>query len=94
MPKYKVILSRRYKIALKRLSRHKDFNHQVLKEIINTLARGEKLSPNHQDHQLSGELSEYRECHVKNNILLMYQKHDDILILLLVDLGTHSDLFR
>ena len=72
---YRVVLSRRYKTALKRFSRHANFGQDVLEEIIETIARGEKLSPKHQDHQLSGEFQEYRECHVKNNILLMYQKY-------------------
>lgn len=94
MRKYRVILSRRYKIALKRFSRHKDFNQQILEGIVNVLARGEKLDAKYQDHQLSGELQNYRECHVKNNILLQYQIHEGILVLLLVDLGTHDDLFR
>jgi mRNA interferase YafQ len=91
---YRVILSRRYTTALKRFSRHANFNQKVLEEIVQTLARGEKLEPRYQDHQLTGEFQEYRECHVKNNILLMYQKHEDILVLLLVNLGTHDDLFR
>lgn len=91
---YKVVLSRRYKTAFKRFSRRKNFDGQLLEEIISTLACGKKLGINHNDHQLTGELKEYRECHVKNNILLMYQKHENVLILLLVDLGTHDDLFR
>ncbi|OGG93219.1 hypothetical protein A2609_00480 [Candidatus Kaiserbacteria bacterium RIFOXYD1_FULL_47_14] len=91
---YRVVLSRRYKTALKRFSRHKNFDQQLLENIVDTLARGESLLPKHHDHQLTGESQEYRECHVKNNILLMYQKHEDILLLLLVDLGTHDDLFR
>ncbi|MCX6788071.1 MAG: type II toxin-antitoxin system YafQ family toxin [Candidatus Kaiserbacteria bacterium] len=91
---YRVILSRRYKTALKRFSRHTDFSNQLLEEIIATLARGERLSERHHDHQLTGELKEYRECPVKNDMLLMYQKNEDVLVLLLVDLGTHDDLFR
>jgi len=91
---YQVVLSRRYKIALKRFARRKDFNGQILEEIIRTLARGERLEPRYQDHQLSGELQEYRECHIKHNLLLTYQKYEDILVLLLVNLGTHDDLFH
>ena len=63
-------------------------------EEVRTLARGDTLPLNRCDHQLTGELKQYRECHVKNDILLVYQKHEDILVLLLVDLGTHEDLFR
>ena len=91
---YRVVLSRKYKTALKRFSRRANFDQQVLEEIVVTLARGEVLLSKYQDHQLTGEFQEYRECHVKNNILLMYQKYEDILVLLLVNLGTHDDLFR
>lgn len=91
---YRVILSRRYKTALKRIIRHRDFSHEVLEEVIRTLARGESLGQKYQDHQLSGELQNYRECHIKHNLLLTYQKYEDILVLLLINLGTHDDLFR
>lgn len=91
---YQVVLSRRYTTALKRFSRRKDFSNEVLEGIISALTRGEILEQKYNDHQLSGEFQEYRECHVKNNILLMYQKHENILVLLLVNLGTHDDLFR
>lgn len=94
MNKYDVVLSRRYKTAFKRLSRHKDFNHKLLESVVNTLARGEKLHAKHRDHQLSGELKEYRECHIGNDMLLMYQKHENVLLLVLVDLGSHDSLFR
>ena len=91
---YIVDSTKAYRKAYKRFLKHRDFNRQILEDIVNTLARGEKLSPKHHDHQLMGELKEYRECHVKNDILLMYQKHENVLMLLLVDLGTHDDLFR
>ena len=91
---YQVVLSRRYKTALKRLSRHKDFNGETLEKIVETLARGEKLGAKYRDHQLTGKFSDCRECHLQHNLLLMYQIHENILALLLVDLGTHDDLFR
>jgi len=93
MRKYRVILSRRYITALKRFSQHRDFNQEILEEVVEMLARGERLEARYRDHQLSGEFREYRECHIKSNILLVYQKQEDILVLLLVDLGTHDELF-
>ena len=47
----------------------------------------------YRDHQLKGNFKEYRECHIQNDILLMYQKIDDVLILLLVNIGSHAELF-
>lgn len=90
---YRVILSRRYKTALKRFSRHQNFNQKTLEKIISTLERGERLEPRYQDHQLSGELQAYRECHIKSDLLLVYQKHEDVLVLLLIEIGTHDDIF-
>ena len=91
---YDVVLSRRYKTAYKRLSRHKDFDNNTLERVINALARKELLASKYRDHQLSGELKDFRECHIKNDMLLLYQYHDTLLILLLVDIGTHESLFR
>ena len=91
---YIVDSTKAYRKAYKRVSKHKDFNRQVLEYIIDALSRGEKLEPKYQDHQLTGEFKEYRECHLQHNLLLMYQIHENVLVLLLVDLGTHDDLFH
>jgi len=91
---YIVDSTKAYRKAYKRFLRHEDFNRQILEGIVSALARGEKLDAKYLDHQLSGEFQDYRECHVKNDILLMYQIHEDILLLLLVKLGTHDDIFR
>lgn len=90
---YKVVLSRRYKTALKRFSRHQNFDQKTLEKIVSSLERGEKLEAKYRDHQLSGEFKDYRECHIKSDLLLVYQKYEDILVLLLIEIGTHDDLF-
>ncbi len=61
-----------------------------LSEAIDTLAAAKKLSPEYKDHQLSGELKLYRECHIKGDLLLIYQTRKQELLLILVDIGTHS----
>ncbi|MFH1178445.1 MAG: type II toxin-antitoxin system YafQ family toxin [bacterium] len=91
---YKVRSTKTYRKAYKRVSRHKNFEQSVLDEIIDVLTRGERLEAKYQDHQLSGELQEYRECHIQHNLLLEYQKYDNILVLLLINIGTHDDIFR
>ena len=91
---YTVRSTKAYRKAYKRASKQKGFNGEALGILIDTLARGERLNTKYHDHQLSGELQYYRECHIKNNLLLQYQIHENILMLLLVDLGTHDDLFR
>jgi len=91
---YRIRSTKAYRKAYARVSKHKNFDSGRLGEIIDTLASGEKLSAKYHDHQLSGELQDYRECHVKDDLLLQYQTQENVLVLLLVDLGTHDDLFR
>jgi mRNA interferase YafQ len=50
------------------------------------------LPPNKQDHKLSGEWEGCRECHLKPDLLLIYEKPDEEM-LRLVRLGSHSELF-
>jgi len=64
----------------------------TLKKVIELLANGETLSGNFKDHALAREWSEYRECHIESNFLLLYKIEDEVLIL--ERTGTHSDLFQ
>ena len=60
-------------------------------EVFGLLVKNEKLPEKYKDHQLTGNLKIYRECHVKPDLLLMYKIHENEL--LLIRLGTHSELF-
>lgn len=61
--------------------------------VVQALAEERKLDQRHQDHSLKGNLSDLRECHIKNDILLMYQIRKKELILVVADIGTHGQLF-
>lgn len=67
----------------------KDLNY-----IIDTLREAKKLPSKFKDHQLKGKLRQYRECHIKSDLLLVYKILDDKLILVLVDIGSHSYIFK
>ncbi|MDP2947607.1 MAG: type II toxin-antitoxin system YafQ family toxin [Nanoarchaeota archaeon] len=77
-----------YKLAIKR-----GFNSNLLQEVIELLANGEPLPERYNDHSLSGNYTDYRECHIQPDWLLVYKIHKDVLILTLYRTGTHSDLF-
>lgn len=66
----------------------------ILASIIDTLASGRVLDKKYKDHQLQGEYKNYRECHVLYDLLLMYRIEDDELVLVLINIGSHSQLFR
>ena len=44
-------------------------------------------------HKLNGKYQGYRECHIEADWLLIYKKFDNILVLILLRTGSHSELF-
>lgn len=62
-------------------------------ETVDLLQKGEKLPERFHDHELTGNLKGNRECHILPDLLLVYRIFNDILILELVDTGSHADLF-
>ena len=77
-----------YKLAVKRR-----LNIKLLDDTIRMLASGKTLPEEYNDHQLTGNLKNYRECHIQPDWLLTYRIEKDILVLSLQRTGTHSDLF-
>jgi mRNA interferase YafQ len=59
--------------------------------IIERLAHDETLEARYRDHALSGEWKDCRDCHIKPDLVLIYQKPKPK-ILRLVRLGSHSEL--
>ena len=67
---------------------------EKLQKIVECLRNGEKLERKNRDHALKGNHNGYRECHIQPDWLLVYKLQDDILILTLIDTGSHADLFN
>ena len=62
-----------------------------LASVVEALARDEPLAARFRDHALSGNWSDHRDCHVKPDLVLIYQKAEPD-TLRLVRLGSHSEL--
>lgn len=89
--KYKIKLSKSFKKSFKKLS----LKDQMLFDTISKrMSEGEVLEPKYCDHPLKGRYMGFRECHLRPNLLLIYEKQDDKLILYCLDIGSHSELFR
>jgi mRNA interferase YafQ len=90
---YVVEATKRYQKSLRKHISRKEFDEDALNKVIDILASGGDLSHKYKDHQLKGNFSEYRECHIKHDLLLIYRRDDEVLVLVLVDVGTHHQLF-
>ena len=64
----------------------------LLQQVIDTLRIPDTLPVKNRDHNLSGNYSDYRECHIEPDWLLIYRIENDELFLYRT--GTHSDLFN
>ena len=80
MSKYDVAWTGQFKKDYK-LARKRNLKIELLDEIIRKLSRGEVLSQENRDHELSGNWSGYRECHVHPDLLLVYKKDSDECVL-------------
>ena len=91
--KFKTRATNRFKKHAKLVKKRSEKDSEKLKNTIELLAKGEKLPERFHDHELTGNLKGNRECHILPDLLLIYRIFNDILILELLDTGTHSDLF-
>lgn len=89
----RVTRSGRFKKDYKRAKRQQK-NLPLLRDVIEKLAKRQKLPDNFRDHKLSGSLKEYRELHLEPDWLLIYRINDNEDELKLARLGSHSELYR
>ncbi|WP_163566276.1 type II toxin-antitoxin system RelE/ParE family toxin [Helicobacter suis] len=87
----KLIIKKSFQKDYTRHFKNKDITRAMLDAIVSQLQQQVPLEAKHRDHALKGQWKEFRECHVKPDLLLIYQVQDDALIL--IRLGTHSELF-
>jgi len=65
---------------------------RLLGAVLTLLASDEPLPERLCDHPLSGEWKGFRDCHIKPDLVLIYQKRRSD-VLSLARLGSHSELF-
>ncbi|QVK05365.1 type II toxin-antitoxin system YafQ family toxin [Mycoplasma mycoides] len=93
MTKYKIVWTTKFKKDLKLAKKqNKDLNK--LDYVINILTQGKELDAKYQDHSLTGIYKGYRECHIDPDWLLIYKKDDDKIVITMLRLGSHSNLFE
>ncbi len=90
--KYDIIITNSCKRDIKRASRQGK-NINLLFDVIDQLSDGKQLDPKFKDHKLSGNYEGKRECHIEPDFLLIYQINEKEIVLYLVRVGSHSELF-
>jgi len=90
MIKYRLFKTNQFKRSYKKqkLSDNEDLAYI---DIVYNLLSGYDLAIKYSDHQLKGNMKDFRECHIKPDLLLIYMLDNDTLKL--VDIGSHTELF-
>ncbi len=86
-----IIYASQFKKDFKKLRTLPLADLKVIFDVISQLEQERKLEPRYKDHELIGNWAEFRECHIKSDLLLIYRvQHAE---LQLARIGSHSDLF-
>ena len=64
-----------------------------LKKVLDILVSNKQLPKEKQNHRLKGEFSDCFECHLKPNVLLIYKIEKEELLVLLLRIDSHQNLF-
>ena len=85
---YTTLFKKQRKLLIKR-----GYDITLLDDVIVMLANGVRLPERYRDHALSGNRKGQRDCHIRPDWILVYERNDHVLTLLLCATGTHADLF-
>jgi len=88
--RYRLFKTNTFKRSYKK-KRLSDEEELAYIDVAYNLLCANKLVEKYKDHQLVGQMKDYRECHIKPDLLLIYMIEDETLKL--VDIGSHSELF-
>jgi len=90
--KYKLRITGECKQNLKRCKR-RGLPMDELWTVVGKLLNGETLEEKYRAHILTGDRKGQWECHIQPNWLLVWEQRDKELILVMLNTGTHADLF-
>lgn len=90
---FELIKTSRFKAGVK-LARKRGLDVSLLEDVIEKLRLDQPLEARHHNHELSGNFKGVWECHIQPDWLLLYLKDNGVLVLTLVDTGSHSDIFK
>lgn len=89
---YSLKYTRRFKKNLK-IYQHDNVILGELNKVLDLLIKGEELPLKNYNHRLIGEFRDCFECHIKPDILLVYQVEKSEITIILLRIGSHSKLF-
>ena len=89
---YTLKLSGQFKKSYKRCLK-RGLDMALFQEVVDLLVKGIALPAKYRNHSLTGNYQGWMECHIQPDWLLIWQQNDEVLTILLLMTGSHSDFF-
>ncbi len=89
---YEVVYTGQFKKSLKRCVR-RGLDITEFTTVLDILQEKGSLPSVYLPHKLQGKYKGCWECHINPDWLMVWKQNDQLLELILVDTGSHSDLF-
>ena len=89
---YSIFTTRKFDKAFKKCLK-RGLKEEKYKAVYQQLLDSGTVSAEHRPHKLSGDYTGCWECHIQGDWVLVWQQNDEELTLLLLDTGSHSDIF-
>jgi mRNA interferase YafQ len=89
---YKIKTTHQFEKDLKRCIK-RGFPMDKFRKVIQLLEKDGALPAVYRPHVLHGNREGQWECHIQSDWLLVWKQYDEELELLMLNTGTHSDLF-
>jgi len=89
---YVVKVTHRFKKDVERC-RRRNLDLSKLETIVDILKEAGQLPAQYKPHKLKGKYAGLWECHIEPDWLMTWEQNDQQLIIVMMQTGTHSDLF-
>jgi mRNA interferase YafQ len=90
---YEIVHTKSFRRSFKKLAYRAVIELVTIEKVIDILILNGTLPVQLRDHALKGNYAGCRECHIKGDLLLIYEIDDKLKLITLVEIGSHSELF-
>ena len=87
--RYKFTTTKKFDKEYAKLS---ESDKNLVDSVVDMILEGKTLPQKYRDHQLKGNLKDFRDCHVKPDLVLIYGKEEDVMIITAYRINSHSEL--
>lgn len=92
---YEIRYKTQFKKDLKKIQKRSKADFKAVFDFIKILEKKgcKGVPPKNKPHMLTGNYKNYCEAHIKPDLLIIWKEHNNVLIIELANIGSHSSLF-